>query len=51
MSKEDKAENRNLKISFRELWEWNKSVPDFTEDELRELFKNMRQKMTSPLSF
>ena len=41
MSKEDRTENRNLKISLCELRGQNNSVPEFTEDELRE---NMRPK-------
>ena len=44
MSKEDRIENRNLKISLRELRGQIRSVPDFTKDELMESFKNMRLK-------
>ena len=44
MSKEDRTENRNLKISLRELRGQNSSVPEFTEDELREALNNMRPK-------
>ena len=44
MSKEDRTENRNLKTSLGELRGQNSSVPQFTEDELREALKNMRQK-------
>ena len=44
MSKEDRTENRNLEISFRELWGLNSSVPEFSEDELREALRNMRPK-------
>ena len=44
MSKEDRIENRNLQISLRELWGQNSCVPYFTEDEIREAFKNMLPK-------
>ena len=56
MSKEDKTENMNFKISLRELRGKISSVPDFTEGELREALKICEQNgvpcpTTSPLHF
>ena len=44
MSKEDRTEYKNLKIPFPDLVGQISSVPEFTEDELREALKNMRPK-------
>ena len=45
MFKKDMTENSNLKTFLRELREQIIFVPDFTEDELREVVKYMRPKM------
>ena len=47
MSKEDRTEYKNLKIPFPDLVGQISSVPEFTEDELREALKNMRPKEAS----
>ena len=44
MSQEDRTGNRNLKISFREPRVQNSTVPEFTEDELREALRNIPPK-------
>jgi len=51
MLKEDRTENRNLKTSLRELRGQNSSVPEFTEDGLREALRNMRPDNISPPLF
>ena len=44
LSKKDRSESKNLKISLSELRGQNSSVSELTEDELREALKNMRPK-------